>query len=127
MATTWRVMVHDSEWRDSGEGPWDNADDAEWFAHCEVGLPWLVVSSEGTIAGAGDASGRLRAAPRQTVLTCPNCGRQWGEHTAHRSSGIAFCTECVGNWSYLGSEGWIRVVQGDGARMRPILETNTAT
>lgn len=42
-----RILICDtavSEWRDSGEGPWEDPYDAIRFAHAEVGLPWIVVA-----------------------------------------------------------------------------------
>ncbi len=52
MSTQFRILIFDladvkAGWQESGEGPWTDGLDAILFAEHEVGVPWIVVRSNG--------------------------------------------------------------------------------
>jgi hypothetical protein len=84
----YQILIAESEYEthsfdELGEGPWDNAQEALCFAHCEVGKPWLVVCVEtGAAVAYGDALKIIWSAVQ--LPTCPGCGKQRCETTAGR-------------------------------------------
>jgi len=60
---TYSILVasdEDTAYAPLGEGPWDNADNAIRYAHCEVGIRWLVVDDTNSVPIAyGDHRGEL--------------------------------------------------------------------
>ena len=88
------ILTAESEYEthgfaDLGEGPFDNAQQALCFAHCEVGVPWLIVHNETKAPCAyGDAVNILWSCV--PLPTCPGCGKQRCELGGARF----WCKEC---------------------------------
>ena len=74
---------------DIGEGPFASVQQALCFAHCEVGVPWLVVHAETKAPHAyGDGVRVLWSSV--DFPTCPGCGKQRCELGDDRF----WCKEC---------------------------------
>ena len=59
---SFRILIFDVDevkagWQDSGEGPWTDGLDAIRYAESEVGMPWIVVRSNGQPVAFGDVNG----------------------------------------------------------------------